>query len=204
MAPIGIQSSPASKKATAVKKGTSTAKANKTSGSSNTEEVEQRILTKFADRYKFGIEEVSRDEFLQFAGYAFATNRKFIDAKNSLQAKGWVEYQSSSKTYRLTEAGFLHICPQGKEACQTATNQEFHAHIKAGLKSPKGKELFDLLADGMVHDRLATANALGYKYQTNENFAKSLKELTTLQFVESAGKGKFQLTNKAFPCGRPE
>lgn len=178
-------------------------KVSKTNGS--LEDVENRILSKMADRHLFGVTEVSKGEVLKFAGYSFPTARRFIDATKSLKEKGHVEYLANSKTYRLTEAG-LERAPSnnGKKREVPKTNEAFHAQLKEQFESPKADVLLDMLADGRVHDRLTVCNEMGYKYQTAQAFAKSLKELKTLGFIDNAGQGKFQLTDKAFPLGRPE
>ena len=179
-----------------------TAKARTSGNNSSIADVETRILEKMAKRYKFGVTEISKDEVLKFAGYSFPTARRFIDATKSLQEKGHIEYLRESKSYRLTEAGLQQIPNSERE--NPATNDAFHAQLKVDFESPKAGQLLDILADGRVHDRSAVCTKLGYKYQTASAFAKSLKELTSLGLVEAAGKGKFKLTDRAFPLGRPE
>lgn len=164
--------------------------------------VETRILEKMAKRHSFGVIEVSKDEVLKFAGYSFATARRFIDATKSLQEKGYIEYSRSSKSYRLTEAGLQQVPSAQRE--KPKSNTDFHAQLKEDFESPKADQLLDMLADGRVHDRQTVCTTLGYKYQTATAFAKSVKELNTLGFLEAAGRGKFKLTDKVFPLGRPK
>ena len=173
----------------------------KTGNNGSVADVESRILEKMAKRYSFGVIEVSKDEVLKFAGYSFATARRFIDATKSLQEKGHVEYLRSSKSYRLTEVGLQQVPSVQRE--KPKSNSDFHAQLKEDFESPKADQLLDMLADGRVHDRQTVCIALGYKYQTATAFAKSVKELNTLGFLEAAGRGKFKLTDKAFPLGRP-
>lgn len=188
-------------KGSPAKKGTG-AKAKKGGNNGNIADVEFRILSKMAERYIFGVTEVSKDEVLKFAGYSFPTARRFIDATKALKEKGHVEYLKESKSYRLTEKGLQQVPSAKRETPKT--NEDFHTQLKANFESPKADLILDMLADGLVHDRQTVCNTLGYKYQTAAAFAKSLKELTTLGFLESAGKGKFKLTDKAFPLGRPQ
>ena len=196
----------------AAKKGTSTKVVKKKlSGegrgkSSSIEDVENRILAKMADRHAFGITEVSKEEFLKFAGYSYPTARRFIDTTRSLTAKGYIEYNSSTKCYFLTALG-LENAPAssggGTKRETPKTNDAFHEQLKEQFESPKAFAILRMLADGRIHERLKFCNDLGYKYQTAQAFAKSLTELKTYGFLEPAGKGQFRLTDKAFPCGRP-
>lgn len=190
-----------STKNTAAKKG-AVAKSKK---NASVEDVELRILAKMADRQVFGVNEVSKEEVLKFAGYSFPTAARFIQATKSLKAKGYVEYSKETKSYRLTEVGMNHApSSNGKPREQPKTNVAFHDQLKEHFESPKAAQMLDLLADGRRHERVKVCNALGYKYTTATAYAKSVKELTTLGFLEGAGRGMFQLTDKAFPLGRPE
>lgn len=177
---------------------------NKQNGS--VDEVEKRIISKMADRLVFGITDVSQEEVLKFAGYKYPTAQRFHQAKKSLVAKGLVEYISATKSYRLTGAG-VEQAPSsdgGMKREAPKSNEAFHEQLTGQFTASKAYDLLKMLSDGRPHDRSKVCQDLGYKYQTAPAFAKSVAELKTLGFLEGAGRGLFQLTDKAFPCGRSE
>jgi hypothetical protein len=206
MAPLKSQGSTkvsAAKKCTSAKgKGGKSKKMN-----SSIEDVEKRILSNMANRLVFGATECSQHDVLSFAGYKYPTAERFHQTKKSLLAKGLVEYTSSTKTYRLTEAGIAQA-PAVEAATKVekpTSNEMFHKQIKDHyFKEAKAFPLLEKLNDGRPHERLKVCNDLGYKFQTAQAFAKAVAELKNLGFLEPAGSGLFQLTDKAFPCGRPE
>ena len=169
------------------------------------EDVEKRILAGLAERFAFGITDVPQEDVLSFAGYAYPTAPRFHQAKKSLMAKGLIEY--GNKIYRLTDKGLAQSPASAKKGMmgneQPKSNEEFHQALQEQFKEAKTSELFMMLIDGRPHDRLSTCNTLGYKFQTAPAFAKAVAELKKYKLLETAGKGLFQLTEKAFPCGRP-
>lgn len=173
---------------------------------SSIEDVEKRILSNMADRLAVGVTECSQQDVLSFAGYKYPTAGRFHQTKKSLLAKGLIEYTSSTKTYRLTEAGIAEApaVEAGTKLEQPKSNEAFHNHVKEHFKEAKAFPLFEILADGHPHERSKVCHDLGYKFQTAQAFAKAVSELKNLGFLEPAGRGLFQLTDKAFPCGRPE
>lgn len=166
------------------------------------EDVEQRILTKMADRAVFGVTEVSLAEVVKFSGYSWPTAAKFIKAKQALVEKGHLEYLKQSKSFLITEDG-LKAAPNSRKLEKSKTNASFHEQLKDQFGKPKSYEILQMLSDGSDHNRKETCNALGYKYTTAQAYAQAVSELKTLGFLEAAGSGMFRLTNKAFPCGRP-
>jgi hypothetical protein len=173
---------------------------------SSVEAVEKRILFSMADRLVFGVTECSQQDVLVFAGYKYPTAERFHQTKKSLLAKGLIEYTPSTKTYRLTEAGIAEAPVVGvvTKLEKPQSNEVFHEHLKEHFKEAKAFALFEQLADGRPRERSKVCHDLGYKFQTAQAFAKAVAELKKLGFLESSGRGLFQLTDKAFPCGRPE
>ena len=197
-------------KVKAAKKGTK-AKAKTNAGAeggaakaSSIEEVELRMLTKMAERSVFGVTEVSLDELVKFSGYRWSTAPKFSKAKQALVAKGHVVYLKESKSFRITDEGLNAVPNSVKRLDKPTSNESFHEQLKDQFEKPKSFELLQLLSDGRTHNRQKTCNTMGYKYTTAQAYAQAVSELKTLGFLEAAGKGEFRLTDKAFPCGRPE
>jgi len=186
-------------KATTAKAKTSLSK----SGSSGVLEVEQRIIAKMAERYyAFGIVDVAKQDVVKLAGYKYSTNQRYNQAIKSLKAKGYIVYSTDTKTFRLTEEG-LAQAPDSSRQKKPKTNKEYHAHLKESFEWPKTATMLELLSDGREHSRDDVCAAMGYKYQTNQHFSKSLGELRSLSLLESPRQGVVLLTDKAFPYGRP-
>jgi Mn-dependent DtxR family transcriptional regulator len=83
-----------------------------------------------------------------------------------------------------------------------ATNEEQHERMKESL-SPKQKQLFQQLKDGQPHPREGLSSTLGYDSPKKSAFTMLLTRTKKLGYIEYVGNDSVQLTDMAFPLGRP-
>lgn len=69
--------------------------------------------------------------------------------------------------------------------------------------STKAEQVFVLLSDGKVHERAKIAAALDYQDINSSGFKKVISKLSGLELVQYPSKPSLQLTDIAFPFGRP-
>lgn len=182
---------------------TTKAKAPSRSGSGTKMSVEQKILTALKELFDIGIMAPPRLQVALFAGYGNVKSKSFANALSKLSKSGFIEYPDK-KTARLTQAG---IAKTGS-VTPPSSNEQVHEKIKNLLKGTETK-IFNELVDGRSHVREQVAATLGYSNVKSKSFANSLSKMSSLGFLAyvkdetNSKKNLVQLTDIAFPLGRP-
>lgn len=109
----------------------------------------------------------------------------------------------------VSDDGFLHLTESGREVAGNAdieappsSNQEQHQRMQESL-SAKQKLLFQHLTDGQPHSREYLARALCYESHKAGAFTMLLGRTKKLGYLDYIDKVSVQLTDMAFPLGRP-
>jgi hypothetical protein len=139
-----------------------------------------------------------RDLVAIFAGYPSGQTAGYKKMLSFLKKEGMVEFPGKD-TMTLTDQG---VEASGGQVAEPVSNEDFHEIIKDML-SPKHKEAFDFLADGRACERSELAELLGYPNDATPGFKKTLSQIKKQAFVEYVGRDMVQLSDKAFPFGRP-
>ena len=164
--------------------------------------IEQLILSSLKELLDLGIDAPPRLQVAVFSGYSNLQSKGFVKAMKELYTgKGFIEYPDS-KTVRLTLAG---IANASSVASAASTNEQVQQRFKNMLKE-KAPEVFEILKDGRAHDREHVAASVGYSCLQSKGFVKALKQMKGLNLIEypkDAKKKLVQLTDLAFPFGRP-
>jgi len=129
----------------------------------------------------------------------FQWNSTFKNTLTNYRQRGWVDFPSSD-TVCITAAGMEEAGPDAGDTPRST--EELHEEIKRKHLSGRKIELFDLMADGKVHERKALAERMGAKF--NSTFTNELWRMGQLYIVENVGRGKVRLADICFPYGRPE
>ena len=82
------------------------------------------------------------------------------------------------------------------------SQNEFWTEIKQVLLPPAAGKIFDALIDGQVHEKKTIITKLGYQPDKLTGFNKYLSKMSSLGYLAKT-KSHLQLTDKAFPLGRP-
>ena len=160
---------------------------------------EEEIVQALGKLHAAGITEPKRDMVQAMSGNG-KTPESFKKNMGILKKhKGYIEYPSAT-TVSLTDAGREYV---GEPEPGSITNEVFHEEMIKVLLSKKGKEIFDEISDGKIHDKKEVAKRMGYDMNKLSGFDKDLSKMSTLGFVEKT-KPTIQLTDKCFPMGRPE
>jgi hypothetical protein len=139
-----------------------------------------------------------RDLVAVFAGYPNGQTAGYKKMLSILKKEGFIDFPDKN-TMQLTDKG---IEETGGQAPEPLSNEDFHEIIKEMLQ-PKHREAFDFLADGRAHERSELAEVLGYDNDGTPGFKKTLSQVKKHAFVEFVGRDMVQLSDKAFPFGRP-
>ena len=164
----------------------------KSSDATSKKTAQQIILELVAEAHSLG-ESLPRIRLTQGTGIATKTATNNL-AK--LKQKGWIDYDA--ETVRLTLEG---IKAAGPLANPPTTNGDRHERLKKSLKGKQVK-LFDLLADGSVHDRDTVAQALDFDGMKQKGFVNLVGALRGQGIVEYPDNKTVQLTDMCFPFGR--
>jgi len=164
--------------------------------------VEQRILSSLKELLDLGITAPPRSQIALFSGYSNVQSASFKKAmKNLNQELGFIDYPDKD-TVRLTATG----TSQAPSAVAPATsNHEIQERLKKMLKD-KAPAIFDQLKDGRSHAREQVAATVGYSNMASKGFKDAVKQMLSLNMIEESKEGKkklIQLTDIAFPFGRP-
>ncbi|CAB9498670.1 expressed unknown protein [Seminavis robusta] len=124
---------------------------------------EQKILDVIAKLYAGGNKTPKREQVAKLCAIAAKT---LANTVAKLKKKDLVECPDA-QTLGLTESGLEHV---GDLASAGSSNEEVHERIKNDLKG-KQVTLFDLLADGEVHEKDDIAEKLGYENRSVKAFA---------------------------------
>lgn len=109
----------------------------------------------------------------------------------------------------VSDDGLLRLTESGRELAGNAdidalpsSNQEQHQRMRESL-SAKQKLLFQQLTDGQPQTREYLARALGYESHKAGAFTMLLGRTKKLGYLDYIDKVSVQLTDMAFPLGRP-
>jgi len=158
---------------------------------------QEGILQTLAKLRAIGIHQPKRDMVQGLSGNS-KTKAGYVKNLGIMKKKSYIEY-TDGQTISLTDAGVRYVGDDVDPA--SLSNESFHADIKKMI-APKTGKILDVLADGKVHDRNKVARALGYDMNKLSGYTKSLSQLSSLGFL-TYDKTTLQLTDKAFPLGRP-
>jgi hypothetical protein len=140
-----------------------------------------------------------RDLVAIFAGYPSGQTAGYKKMLTNLKKEGFVDFPDKN-SMQLTDQG---LQASGGDVEEPLSNEDFHEIIKEMLQ-PKHKEAFDFLADGLPRERSELAELLGYPNGETPGFKKTLSQIKKQAFVEYVGRDMVQLSDKAFPFGRPK
>ncbi|CAB9508906.1 expressed unknown protein [Seminavis robusta] len=165
-------------------------------------EVIECLFSFLCERHNVGIEEISKAELSNHAGYGNPRSAGFGEAIKALTSEGLVAKGSENDTFTLTEEGIS----KKPEKATPKTLSEYHDHFIGFLeKKVKGgsekrvREVWEILADRQIHDTKDIAGKLGYKNPRSFGNTKIIPTMKEMNLVEDAGKGKVKMTDKAFP-----
>ena len=82
------------------------------------------------------------------------------------------------------------------------SQNDFWEEIKQVLLPGAPGRIFDALIDGRVHEKKTIITKLGYQPDKLTGFDKYLSKMSSLGYLAKT-KTQLQLTDKAFPLGRP-
>ena len=141
-----------------------------------------------------GIQDAPRKQIAAMTGVKTNT---FPVVLSGLKKKELIEYPDKD-TIRLTAKGKAQADLADAPA---ADNESVQADLKKQfLGGGKAAQMFDILVDGRVHDRLAVASTVGI---TNKaTLAVTLSNMKKNGIIEY-DRTTVQLTDKCFPFGRP-
>jgi hypothetical protein len=174
------------------------AKASKTTGGKGKGGNRQSIMQSTARLGRVHGGAPPRDLVAIFAGYANGQTAGYKKMLSCLKKEGMIEFPDKD-SMMLTAQG---VKASGGQVVEPLSNFDFHEIIKDMLP-PKHKEAFDFLADGRARERSELAALLSYPNDTTPGFKKTLSQIKKQAFVEYVGRDMVQLSDKAFPFGRP-
>jgi len=186
-----------SPKIKAAKKSTPTKAKAPTSSKAILKAGEDKIMQALGKFRAIGEYQPKRDLVMQFSGNA-KTPEGFKKNTGTLKKKDLLQYPSGT-TVELTDQGVDYV---GDIDPSSLTDEELHKTIKEILGSKKAEELFDLLIDGNVRDRIEIAKKMNYDLNKLSGYDKMLSKMSTMGFLEKT-KTTLQLTEKCFLRGRP-
>ena len=125
------------------------------------------------------------------------TESGFTKNLGILRKQGMLE--SGNTVIELTEQGRQL---DGVFDSSPLSQNEFWDEIKKFLLPKAAGKIFDTLIDGRVHDKKTIITKLGYQPDKLSGFEKYLSKMSSLGYL-SKTKTHLQLTDKAFPLGRP-
>ena len=170
------------------------AKKTKTSRSNNGGSGQQKILDfcLFHEK-RFNNPNAPRKKALTCSGLKPNT---FGVTLSQMKKKGFIGFDKDS--VRLTEEGRAKANPEAE--ISTVDNDSAQKDIKARYKvGGQAAVFFDLLTDGLVHDRESVVGGLVMKKTSANVMLSVLKKHGIIEFDRTTVK----MTDLCFPCGRP-
>jgi hypothetical protein len=158
----------------------------------------ERICNALLEWHALGISEPSRIHVALYAGYTNCKSAGFAKALTQVKSEGLIEYPNA-KTLRLSQHGLGSLPKIDPPKNNKAAQERLCTRI-----APKACGIFRFLHDGQVHDREEVALASGYTNLKSAGFAKALGTLSGLGIMSYPDKKSVQLTDIAFPYGRPQ
>jgi hypothetical protein len=158
----------------------------------------ERICNALLEWHALGIEEPSRIHVALYAGYTNCKSAGFAKALTQVKAEGLIDYPSG-KTLKLSQHGLASLPKIDPPRNNKAAQERLCTRIQ-----PKACGILRFLHDGQVHDREQVALASGYTNMKSAGFAKALGTLSSLGIMHYPDKKSIQLTDIAFPYGRPQ
>ena len=158
-----------------------------------------KIYNALAEMHALGIPTPQRHHVALLAGYTNVRSTGFAKALGAVKKRELIVFPSGST---------VALSPTGIEALpstigQPKNNDEMKMRLVGVIKSPKAGEVYDCLFDGKVHRRSELAAAVGYTNIKSTGFAKVLSKLGGLGVLHYPDSQTVQLTDIAFPYGRP-
>jgi len=147
--------------------------------------------------YAIGIAEPTREMVQSYSGNS-KTPEGFKKNMGQIKKGGFTSYPSGN-TVALTNIGLEYV---GDVDPSSLSIDEFHVNIKEMLVSKQAKEIFDLLVDGQVHQKMDLVAKLKLDPKKLSGFEKNISKMSSLGFAVK-NKTTVQLSDKCFPLGRP-
>jgi hypothetical protein len=181
---------------------------------SGTLSVGDKICHGLAELRALGMQAPTRIHVARSAGYTNAKSTGFTKQLCKLKKEGILDYQKGDRL-ALTEQGLQSMLKVDPPKDNDEAQARLRMILKLGPKSSKkGKPqegstksdlIFDILSDGMVHERQKLADATGYTNVKSTGFTKVLGKMSGLKLIHypPGGNPSVQLTDIAFPFGRP-
>ncbi|CAB9498474.1 expressed unknown protein [Seminavis robusta] len=195
---MGTSTDKTSSKKTAKSAGKTSAKSSKGTGSGSINKAQENIVITLGKLKAIGMVQPKKTEVQIFSGNS-KTKAGYEKNLGTLRKLGYIEYLSGSMV-KLAEKGIRFV---GVVDPSSITNESVHNDMKEMLV-PKAREIFDVLADGKVHNRREVAEHLNYDMTKLSGYEKNISKMKTLGFVEYHSKTTFALTDRCFPLGRPK
>ena len=132
--------------------------------------------------------------------------RKQVLAMSGVKANTFQVTLSGMKKKGLAtfDKDFIYMTTQGRAQANVADFAMDNGSVQEQLKKRfkiggKAAALFDLLTDGLVHDRSSLLDGLGIKKNTGAVMLSNLKKNGVIGF----DKDTIKMTDMCFPFGRP-
>jgi len=164
-----------------------------------------KILRAMGELNMLGNKEHSMQTICLFSGYGHPKSTPFAKGLRKLRLDGMINAGSTKGTLRLTEHG-IRALPSDMEPPRDT--EQVHIRLrkflseKMATNTDKLDQLWTILGNGKVHAVADLAKALGYGHVKSTSFVVLIRRLKELGVADSS-KGKIQLTDMAFPMGRP-
>ena len=163
-----------------------------------------RILRAMGELHLLGTLEQSKQLICLWAGYGHPNSSSFAAGLRLLRTQGMIRPGTSKGHLMLTERGERAL---PTDMVPPTSTEDVHSRLLTILrpkvtKSAKLEQLWDILKDGEPHLIADLFPALGYSHGNSSPFAALIRKLKDYG-IASRSNGKVQLTNIAFPLGRP-
>ena len=161
--------------------------------------VASKIYNAVGEMHALGIPSPQRHHVALLAGYSNVKSAGFSKALCAVKQQGLIEYPSGS-TVSLSSKGIASL---PHTISKPKNNDEMKMRLLGVVRSPKAQEVYNYLVDGKIHNRADLALAVGYTNIKSAGFTKVLSKLGGLGIIHYPNSQSVQLTDIAFPYGRP-
>lgn len=164
---------------------------------------EPKILGGLAKLYAAGVTEPKRALLSLVTGYP---SKSLLTLMGKLKKKNLLVYPDAH-TVRITSEGLSRVPSSATAATGSSgmlTNKEIQNRLKSTLNLKfQPTRIFDALVDGKIHNKKELAMSLGLDGSKFASFKTYLSSLGGMGLVIYPTKDSIQLTDLAFPLGRP-
>ena len=168
--------------------------------------ISHKICCALMELYALNILKPLRIQVALLSGYSHQRSTGFQKALSQLSQMHLIEYPDGKST-SLTAGALASLKPVTPPKDNEAA-QERLCRLLIGkngkVGSTKTTIIFGALKDGQVHTREAIAQASGHSHLRSTGFTKGLSFLSSMGLVSYPDSKTVQLTDIAFPYGRPQ